>query len=105
MMETAGAMSPVRACFPAMEAAGVAVRRGDPPGAGRRAIWGIGRARRRRGRPPDGNPKGRGLLRHGFVEGLVRSPATAFALLLPTPQNPHGAGASISGKHAQSFIA
>jgi len=55
-----------------MEAAGVAVRRGDPPEAARRAYRQYGRARCRRGRPPDGNPRGRGLLRRGFVEGLVR---------------------------------
>ena len=54
----------------------------------------IGRALRHRGRPPDGNPKGRGLLRRGFVEGLVRIPDTTFALLLPTSQNPCGAGDS-----------
>jgi len=33
-----------------------------------------GRARRRRGRLPQRNPKGRGLLRRGFVEGLARIP-------------------------------
>ena len=33
-----------------------------------------GRALRRRGRPPQRNPKGRGLLRRGFVERLARIP-------------------------------
>jgi len=50
-----------------------------------------GRARRRRGRPPESNPKGRGLLRRGFVERLARIAYTSCAFLLPTPQNPSGA--------------
>jgi hypothetical protein len=33
----------------------------------------IGRAAQRSGRPPARNPKGRALLRRGFVEGLARS--------------------------------
>jgi len=69
----------------------VALRRGDPPGAVRWAYRQYGRARRRRGRPPQRNPKGRGLLRHGFVERLARIAYTGCAFLLPTPQNPSGA--------------
>jgi hypothetical protein len=46
----------------------------------------------RRRRPPGRNPKGRGLLRRGFVARLACSAgATGFASLLPTPQNPSGA--------------
>jgi len=52
----------------------------------------IGRAAQRRRRPPGRNPKGRGLLRRGFVARLACSAgATGFASLLPTPQNPSGA--------------
>jgi hypothetical protein len=61
-------------------------------GEGRRGS--IGRALRHSGRPPELNPKGRDLLRRGFVEGLARSPVTIFALLLPSSQNLYGAGAS-----------
>jgi len=50
-----------------------------------------GRARRHRGRPPQRNPKGRGLLRRGFVERLARIADAGRAILLPTPQNPSGA--------------
>jgi len=38
----------------------------------------IGQARRRRGRPPRRNPKGRALLPRGFVEGLDRIADTTF---------------------------
>ena len=61
------------------------------PGAARRAYRKCGRARRRRRHPPQRNPKGRGLLRRGFVERLARIPDTGCAFLLPTPQNPSGA--------------
>jgi hypothetical protein len=52
----------------------VACGGGDPPGAARGAMSPIARALQRRGRPPARNPEGRGLLRRGFVEGLVRRP-------------------------------
>ena len=60
----------------------------------------IGRALRHSGRPPDANSEGRDLLCRGFVEGLGRSSATPCALLLPTSQNPHGAGAFIPENRA-----
>jgi len=47
---------------------------GDPLGAARQAMPFIVGASQRRGRPPARNPQGRGLLRHGFVEGLARGP-------------------------------
>jgi hypothetical protein len=50
----------------------VACGGGDPLGATRGAMFLIARAPQRRGRPPARNPEGRGLLRRGFVEGLVR---------------------------------
>src|SRR5262249_2379661 len=81
-----------------MEAACVAfpARRSARSGAKSDAVF-IGRAPRHSGRPPERNPKGRGLLCRGFVEGLARSPTTRCALLLPTPQNTSGAGVSHPG--------
>jgi hypothetical protein len=42
----------------------------------------------------DAQPFRAGPLRRGFVEELARIPDTRCALLLPTPQNASGAGAS-----------
>src|SRR5580698_9770275 len=79
-----------------MEAAGVAVRRGDPSGARRRAM------RRPSVEPRDTAGIRRTATRRAVVFCAVGSskgssvvPATTFALLLPTTQNPYGAGVSI----------
>jgi len=61
----------------------VACRRGDPPGAARRAMRGHrSSARNEAGARRHTTQKGRGLLRRGFVEGLARS--TRYALR-PSP--------------------
>src|SRR6185437_9006624 len=60
----------------------VAFRRGDPPGAARRAYRQYGRARRRRGRPPEHNAKG------GRLSPSALRPTNPFALglLLGLPE-------------------
>ena len=65
----------------------VELGRVDPPGAARRAMWDIGQAAQRRGRPPQLDPKGDRLLSNGGVEDLAGSPTTGCGLLLPVRQN------------------
>ncbi len=83
------ARTPQRASWGQIGSTALRLRRGDPPGAVRRAyrvIWSS--TATPRASAATHLPKNRGLLRREFVARLARIADTSCALLLLTPQNP-----------------